>query len=59
MDEFINFVKQTPQYTNLVFIYGERLFIRRNGVFEVPSIELAWQAYLFQPKSMEIQHGQN
>lgn len=59
MDEFINFVKQTPQYTNLVFIYGERLFIRRNGVFEVPAIELAWLAYQFQPEYMGDQYGQN
>ncbi|NWK74154.1 hypothetical protein HYG93_07600 [Acinetobacter sp. SwsAc6] len=47
MNDFIAFVKQTPQYTNLVFIHGERLFIRRNGVFEVPAIELAWKAYQF------------
>ncbi len=45
MDDFLNFVKQTPQYTNLVFIHGERLFIRRNGVFEVPAIELTWLAW--------------
>lgn len=45
MNNFIAFVKQTPQYTNLIFIHGERLFIRRNGVFEVPAIELAWLAW--------------
>jgi len=45
MEHFINFVKQSPQYTNLVFIYGERLFIHRDGVFDVLAIELAWRAW--------------
>lgn len=59
MSDFINFIKLTPQDKNLVFIHGERLFIRRNGVFEVPAIELAWLAYQFQPENMVDQHGQN
>jgi len=45
VDEFIVWVKSSHQYTNLVFIHGERLFIRRNGVFEVPAVELAWLAW--------------
>ncbi|WP_171405455.1 hypothetical protein [Acinetobacter chinensis] len=45
MDEFITWVRLQPQYKNLIFIHGERLFIRRDGMFEVPAIELAWQAW--------------
>jgi len=45
MDDFINWVKQSPQYPTLIFIHGERLFIRENDVFKVLAVQLAYEAY--------------
>ncbi len=45
MNDFINWVKQSPQYSTLAFIHGERLFIRENGVFKILAIQLAYEAY--------------
>lgn len=45
MDEFIKWVKQSPQYSTLAFIHGERLFIRENGVFKILAIQLAYEAF--------------
>ena len=45
MNKFIEWVKQTDLYRELVFIYGERLFIVRDGVFAVSAIRLAYEAY--------------
>ncbi|ENU80017.1 hypothetical protein F975_01769 [Acinetobacter sp. ANC 3789] len=45
MEEFINWVQQSPCYTTLIFSHGERLFIHENGVFRVMAIQLAWEAW--------------
>lgn len=45
MNKFIEWVKQTDLYKELEFIYGERLFIVRDGVFAVSAIRLAYEAY--------------
>lgn len=45
MNDFINWVKLSPQYSTLIFIHGERLFIRENGVFKVLAIQLAYEAF--------------
>ncbi|WP_394651158.1 hypothetical protein [uncultured Acinetobacter sp.] len=45
MDDFISWIKQSPQYSTFAFIHGERLFIRENGVFKVLAIQLAYEAF--------------
>lgn len=45
MDEFIEWVKQTPHYKNLIFMHGDRLFIRENGVFKILAIQLAYECW--------------
>lgn len=42
---FEDFVKSLPEYNTLVFQHGERLFMKRDGDYEILSIRLAHSAY--------------
>lgn len=39
--EFKKWIEVSPEYQTLVFQHGERLFIRRNGQYEILSVRLA------------------
>lgn len=47
MDQFVNWVKCSKYYKNLIFIHGERLFIIRDGEFEIPAVQMAYEAWLY------------
>lgn len=47
MDQFVNWVKRSKYYKNLIFIHGERLFIIRDGEFEIPAVQMAYEAWLY------------
>lgn len=42
---FKEWLKTTPEYRNLIFKHGERLFIRRNDEFDVLTVRLAHKAW--------------
>lgn len=45
-DQFIEWVKSTTHFPQLLHTHGDRLFIRETGgLFKVQAIQLAWEAY--------------
>lgn len=51
---FEDFVKLLPEYNTLVFQHGERLFMKRDGEYEILSIRIAHSVYA--AKQKRIQH---
>ncbi len=47
MDAFINWVKCSKYYKNLVFIHGERLFMICDDEFAIPAVQMAYEAWLY------------
>ncbi|WP_238796807.1 hypothetical protein [Acinetobacter pittii] len=47
-EKFEAWIKSQPFYTKLIYIHGERLFIRDNGEYQVFAMEVAYQAWLVQ-----------
>lgn len=45
-EEFEQYVKGLPVYYRLVFIHGERLFIRDEDCYRITSIQMAYEIYL-------------
>lgn len=48
MNEFKSWLEQSPHYAKLVYIYGDRIFIARDGVFDNLTIQLAYEAFQHQ-----------
>ncbi|WP_127493079.1 hypothetical protein [Acinetobacter calcoaceticus] len=44
-EKFEAWIKAQPFYTKLIYIHGERLFIRDNGEYQVFAMEVALQAW--------------
>lgn len=42
---FERIIKSLPEYQTLIFQHGERLFIKRDGEYEVLSIRLAYRIH--------------
>ncbi|WP_257224114.1 hypothetical protein [Acinetobacter sp. YH16053] len=45
MNDFKEWLKTTPEYQTLVFQHGERLFIQRDGEFEILTVRLAYRVW--------------
>ncbi|EHU1962705.1 hypothetical protein ACX2RO_000286 [Acinetobacter baumannii] len=45
-EKFEAWIKAQPFYTKLIYIHGERLFIRDNGEYQIFAMEVAFQAWL-------------
>ena len=45
-EDFEQYVKGLPVYYRLVFIHGERLFIRDEDCYRITSIQMAYEIYL-------------
>lgn len=46
-------VKQLPEYKTLIFSYGDRLFIKRDGEYEVLAVRLAHKFYMDQQATID------
>ncbi|MBH8249359.1 hypothetical protein OZZ14_09585 [Acinetobacter baumannii] len=44
-EKFEAWIKAQPFYTKLIYIHGERLFIRDNGEYQIFAMEVALQAW--------------
>ena len=44
-NDFQEWLKTTPEYQTLVFQHGERLFIQRDGEFEILTVRLAYRVW--------------
>ncbi|ALJ87114.1 hypothetical protein AXY22_RS16235 [Acinetobacter baumannii] len=47
-EKFEAWIKAQPFYTKLIYIHGERLFIRDNGEYQIFAMEVAYHAWLVQ-----------
>ncbi|MDA3487175.1 hypothetical protein MJ021_17970 [Acinetobacter baumannii] len=47
-EKFEAWIKAQPFYTKLIYIHGERLFIRDNGEYQIFAMEVAYHAWLEQ-----------
>lgn len=45
-NDFQEWLKTTPEYQTLVFQHGERLFIQRDGEFEILTVRLVYRVWL-------------
>ena len=54
---FVAWLKTTPEYKTLIFIHGERLFLRRHNGFDVLAVQLAYKAW--QQSKVNIESLQN
>ena len=45
MNDFQEWLKTTPEYKTLIFQYGERLFIQRDGEFDCLPVRLAHRVW--------------
>ena len=45
MIDFKQWLQSTPEYKTLVFQHGERLFIRRDGEYDILTVRLAYRAW--------------
>lgn len=45
MNDFKEWLKTTPEYQTLVFQHGERLFVQRDGEFEILTVRLAYRVW--------------
>lgn len=52
-DAFEEWVKASPEFNTLIFSYGDRLFIKRDGEYAVLAVRLAHRLWL--SKSGQIQ----
>lgn len=43
--KFEEMIKTLPEYKTLIFQHGERLFIRRDGEYEILAIRLAYRIH--------------
>ena len=43
--DFEQWLQTTPEYKNLLIQHGERLFIIRDGEYEILTVRLAYRAY--------------
>lgn len=55
MTDFEQWLQTTPEYKNLLIQHGERLFIMRNGEYEILTVRLAHRAYE-QNKQQPVNH---
>ena len=46
--QFESWLKKQPFYGKLMFIHGERLFIRENGEYKIFAIAVAYSAFVHQ-----------
>lgn len=47
-EKFEAWIKAQPFYTKLIYIHGERLFIRDNCEYQIFAMKVAFQAWLVQ-----------
>ena len=45
MSDFEKIIASLPEYKTLIFQHGERLFIRRDGEYEILAIRLAYRIH--------------
>ena len=45
MTDFEQWIQTTPEYKNLLIQHGERLFIQRDGEYEILTVRLAHRAW--------------
>lgn len=57
MNEFIEWLKTTPEYKTLIFQYGERLFIQRDGEFDCLPVRLAHRVWVKQKIDTDTLRG--
>ena len=46
MSDFEKLIQTLPEYKTLVFQHGERLFIKRDGEYEVLAVRLAYRLHV-------------
>jgi len=46
MTDFEKWLQTTPEYKNLLIQHGERLFIMRDGEYEILTVRLAHRAWV-------------
>lgn len=44
-EDFEQWVKTTDHYRELIFLHGERLFIKENGQYKILALRLAYEAW--------------
>lgn len=46
MNDFEKLIQTLPEYKTLVFQHGERLFIKRDGGYEILAVRLAYRLHV-------------